>query len=92
MHCFTAKVHRSRDGKLCFGDRSPAGRTSAECGWRLSLPVLDPAALLTLALVQSTRSAKGQPGLLAQGGTVSVGGEGQGLAESCADQPRVRSL
>ncbi len=41
------------------------GNTAA-CGWHLSLPVLDPAAVLTLAVFQQSRGgkAKGRPGFL----------------------------
>lgn len=46
-----------------------AGDGAAECGWRLSLPVLDPAAVLTLAVFQQpgrsmTASAVLRTGLL----------------------------
>lgn len=43
----------------------PTGNTAA-CGWQLSLPVLDPAAILTLAVFQQSRGgkAKGRPGFL----------------------------
>ena len=36
------------------------------CGWQLSLPVLDPAAILTLAVFHQSRGAKakGRPGFL----------------------------
>lgn len=50
------------------------------CGWQLSLPVLDPAAILTLAVFQQSRGgkAKGRPGFLPNS-AVQVSGAGVGL-------------
>jgi hypothetical protein len=51
-----------------------AGNTAA-CGWQLSLPVLDPAAVLTLAVFQQSRGgkAKGRPGFLPASAVQVVG-------------------
>lgn len=49
-----------------------------DCGWELSLPVLDPSSILTLAVFQQSRVKKGldkaRPGFLPPS-AVTVGGK-----------------